>query len=96
MTSSTNRVPAAGSVIAALALAVGAVSMATSGDLFRSALLGIAALLVLNVLLWAVLQVWPTPEPEPAVRPFHLEDVPTATMDDSQSLLLALGREEGA
>lgn len=65
MTTSAAPLP---TVIGALALALAALALATSGDLFRAALLGIAAYLVFNVLLWLAIHAWPALPPPPPPR----------------------------
>jgi hypothetical protein len=62
MTTSAAPLP---TVVGALALALAALALATSGDFFRAALLGIAAYLVFNVLLWLAIHAWPAPQPTP-------------------------------
>ncbi|GIW07809.1 MAG: hypothetical protein KatS3mg060_2614 [Dehalococcoidia bacterium] len=69
-------------VIGALALGIAALALATSGDFFRSALLGIAAYLILNVLLWVAVQSWPAPTVPAPPRVTEVDDEPAELPDD--------------
>ena len=76
MTNETLDLRLASIAISGLALAIAAASLALSGDWFRSALLGIAALVVLHILLWVLVQLWPEPAPLPATGEAVAEPAP--------------------
>ena len=82
----TNSASSLSAAIGALALGITALALATSGDLFRSALLGIAAYLIFNVLLWVAAQAWPAPAPPVASRIADVTDEPAAAVDDEPAL----------
>ncbi|MCS6802423.1 MAG: hypothetical protein RMM58_13455 [Chloroflexota bacterium] len=69
-------------VVGALALGLAALALATSGDFFRAALLGIAAYLVFNVLLWVAVQAWSASPPPPAPRVSAAPDVGNDEAED--------------